>query len=56
MKIKTVTSSFPEKFDEIVNTYLAAGYRLNECGPRPLGAGGTSVLYARLVLREEDDE
>ena len=54
MKIKTVVSSYPDKFDSEVNAYLEKGYRLNDCGPRQVGVNDWK-LYARLVLVEEDD-
>lgn len=54
MKIKTVVHDIPEKFDAIVNEYIAKGYCLNDCGPQQVGSYEWK-LYARLVLLEEDD-
>lgn len=54
MKIKTVFSTRPEKFDEEVNNYLAKGYRLNHCELKTHG-NVIFAFYARLVLVEEDD-
>lgn len=53
MKIKTVAHGSPDEFDNLVNAWLAEGYRLLERRLVQTLAGSADYCYAELVMPDE---
>lgn len=57
MRIKTICSTYREKFDDQVNSLIDSGYRLLRRDVLPgIHNSGRSVFYAELVKEDDREE